>query len=257
MLPPGEFDGAPAADLPIADITKGGRKLKRVTLENGHVYTGETELELLEAAIKGKNEADKAIRQRELENQELRQRLNSTPAPAPAPVHAAPREPFDDAKYLELLGSKPLEATKYALSYVDGAPTADPRLDFAYKAAQEMEEQKLAIKFNQRNKDYVGTDANNERVRQILRSEGLTVTLQNLEYAVNTMRLNGELPPIAPSAEYEDIQFGPRPQAPPPRRGPGVPPPPPASNSENTHVPTNADSMPLSKLRDLINRGGR
>ncbi len=262
MLPPGEFDGA-ANDAPaIAQetTTKSGKKLLRVVLENGHAYTGETERDLMEAIVKGKNEADKAIRQREQENQELRQRLNATPAPAPAPAAKAPPEPFDGEKYLEMLGKNPLEAQKYVNSYVGGQPVADPRLDYAYNAAKKLEEQNLVMEFNARNPDYVGTPENNQKLASILQQRGLPVNLVNLEWGLTEMRRHGQLPVNQTGVEYEDVVFGgQRPPAPPPpvRRGPDVPPPPPATNSEQTSVPQNVENMPLNKLRDLINRGGR
>ncbi len=259
MLPAGEFDGAPAAEVPIIDVTKGGKKLKRVVLEDGHVYTGETELDLLEAAVKGKNEANKAIRQRDQEIQELRQRLTVAPQPAPAPAVAAPAEAFDGEKYLEMLGKDPLGAVKYANSYVGGQTVADPRVEYAYNAAKKLEEQNLVMEFNTRNPDYIGTPENNQMLAGILQQRGLPVNLVNLEWGLTEMKRHGQIANTPAGVEYEDVQFGAQrpPQPPPVRRGPGVPPPPPASNSEQTSAPTNVEQMPLAKLRELINRGGR
>lgn len=275
---PLEYDGAePSPDVPAEPVTtRTGKKLLRMDLGDGNVYTGETERELLQKVADGKREANRTIR-------ELKERQVVPPSPAPS-VTVVPRTPvsnmdlpdgYDHQTYLTMLGEDPERATRYMNRRLYG-DIGDPveALRYSHKVANQVEQQLTGAEFRRRNQDFPATEAAVNVLVDVMRQHNLPYNLVSLEWSYGEAKRQGRL--TAPTAtadgeyEYEDITFD-TPQIPPPaamipartipsgppRRGSSAP----AAargGGSGPSIPalSDADTMPLADLRALIDSKG-
>lgn len=266
MMSGPEFDGADQPTAPVAEPVegKGGKKLLRIDLGNGHFIVGETERELLEKAVKGKLEADKAVLAREAELKAVRSQpvITQTNVQPQPPAVRTQTEQFNPQKFLNELGENPLEAMRYANNYLDGGnPVVNEKVEYAYNVAQKVDQQLMAAEFHRRNPDWQPTDENASKLLSVMSENGLTPTLVNLEWGKQELIRRGEIQPMdnEDGITYETITFG-QPVTPQPRqrtsRGGGVPPVPQGTGSRTEPEAVDANTMPLKDLEALLRKKG-
>lgn len=267
MLPDVGGDGAPAAE---SIETKAGKTMLRLKMPNGHVYTGETEKDLLEQVFKGKVEADKVIADRESQIRELRgnQRhaAEGVPGARPAPASAAPipAGEYSDQTYLDLLGKDTIAARRYQDKHMYGDVDPVAATSYSYKISAAVEQQLMAAEFMRRNPDYVPTKENADQLTQAMQAARLEPNVVNMEWAYGDMKRNGLLAPNPETDgfQYQDVTFGgnapnPQPQPKPRSRGAsGVPPAPSRGGSPAAPSGMDFESMTLAELTKAAEKLG-
>lgn len=272
---PIDYDGAPASDGDVAEVTtKANKKLLRMDLGDGNVYTAETERELLQKIADGKREANRTIR-------ELKQ-AQAAPPPQSASVTVVPRNPvnnadlpekYDQQTYLTMLGEDPLKAQRYINRELYGMDPVEALRDSVAVSGQ-VRQSMVVAEFQRRNPEYVSSTEASEAIMGVLKQNGLPPdSIVNLEWAYTEAKRTGRLNAPEVNAdgeiEYEDIVLGVPTQitaTPPTRtvnastvpvrpqsRGAGAPMA--ARGSSNTQaMPSLADpnSMSLDELRAMI-----
>lgn len=259
------FDGSETPVEPVIEPPAGAKPF-RLKLENGHYITGATEAELLEKLVKGKNEADKAILDRENQIRQLKTAPPTTNVPGTRTLTVVPPAPvpdgaYSDQTYLDLLGKDTIAARRYQDQYIYNGMNPVEALTQAHSIAQNIQQRSVAADFMQRNTDYTPTSENSNRLLAVVAAAGLQPNLVNMEWAFGEMKRTGvySAAPAQNATEYQDYVFGaPKPPPAPPQRSRGAAAPPAPRSGPPTQVPEpiNAETMPLEKLREELRKKG-
>lgn len=273
-LPNMDYDGA-APSEPAAEVTtKAGKKLLRMDLGDGNVYTGETERELLQKVADGKREANRTIK-------ELKERAATPPPQQQQSVTPEPRraqkhnydlpDGYDHQTYLDMMAVDPKKAALYMNRELYGEDLDPARLRHSYTVANQVQQQLVVTEFMRRNPEYVPSAESADALSAVMKENRLpTDSLVNFEWAFREAQRTGKIRTASTTndgdIEYEDIVFNAPPNNPAPApvrqapqsRGGGAP-----ANARggvgSGYVPANEDAyeIPLDQLRRKIEEGGK
>lgn len=195
-----------ADDAAIRDAVVGAtgvndqpKKLKRVTLPDGRVFTGETERAILEqiAADTG-GAGSREVRVARDKMAYVRDREEA-------------KKPWDPQKYLDLLGTDPMEARRYQdRHYLGLSDDEDPAeaIRFAYTVADKVVDSIEVSEFLRTTQASL-TEADATLVLEQLERENLAMTARNLRSVYDDLVRERYIVPRAPEkpgrVEYEDI----------------------------------------------------
>ena len=183
-------------------------KLLRVQLRNGQVYTGKNERELIGKLVQAQEHASMTIKDREDQIREARGKVQYQRDNTPKREVSGE---WDAQKYLDLLGSDPMEARRYQDKFYYG-DDIDPveALRFSYTVSDQVSDRIAVAEFHQRNPDFPSNPLNAELLIRRLEDENLRVTTRNLESAYRDLVREGSIktaPADGQDANYEDLSF--------------------------------------------------
>lgn len=215
------------------------------------VFEAATQEELIDKLRIAKGNATEKIRQDAQERARLESELR---AAQPKPPAQADGEKFDQDHYFRLLSEDPLEAHRYALSFVFDADIEDLKEDYrrVRTAAALSVQDRVNAAFVRKHPELLQVSSeddvvNTEAIQKILTENGWKYTVQNLDAAYALAREQGrvKLPkssaPPAPAAET----------APVPSVLPGRPSAPTPSESDEEKF---LRSAPLDKVREYLEK---
>lgn len=233
----------------------------RVKTRTGQVFTG-TKDQIIQKLTQSVEHGSMAIEDRESQLREIRGQVRQQQERQPGTQGA-----WDPQKYLDLLGTDPMEARRYQDRFYYGVGEGEDPAEivrFSYQVADQINDTMAVSQFLQRNEDFPATEQNATMLLQFIDKENLPVTTRNLEYAYGELRRSGKISaeeqPVQQDAEYEDLNFetrtptkiGAKSQ-----RGRGAPPAPAGGGGGRTALDAaDFDNMSDEELEKEVNRRG-
>lgn len=230
----------------------------RVRTRTGQVFTGSKD-EIIAKMQQSIEHGSLAIEDRESQIREARGQMRQQEERQPGTKGA-----WDPQKYLDLLGTDPMEARRYQDRHLYGLGENDDPAEmirFSYQVADQVNDSLAVSMFHQRNPDFPASEENATALLQFIDREGLPVTTRNLEYAFGELRRNGRLrvDDADQQGDFVDLNFetrtptkvGSR------SRGEGAPPAPSGGGGGRTALDAaDFDSLSDDELEKEINRRG-
>lgn len=178
-------------------------------------YEADTETELLEKVNGAHQESVRAMKIRERENAQLRNQIDTQPAPAapptatpaaaPAAPSADPRKQFSPDHYYQMLSSDPIAAQDYLDHFRYGF---DPRekwksLDRFEQTNQHLTDSMSVQEFHRRIPDFPATEEAAEALNNRVQQLGMGVSANSLELAWHQLVRDGA---VEPSSNEESAE---------------------------------------------------
>lgn len=253
-------DQAGPLDDPSTPDEPASEKLLRIQLRNGKIYTGKTERELLQQLVQAQENADVHIKDREEQIREMRGKVQHVQ------VNQPQSGAWDAQKYLDLLGSDPMEARRYQDQHYYGlqdGENAAEMFKFSYELSDRVADTIAVTEFHRANPDFPGGQEASVALLKRVEDEGLALNPRNLASCYRDMVREGAIQPNSPSPqqgseEFEDLQFNevkvvqPKPQS----RGKQAAPAPRSAGNPGSSTTTDYENMPMSDLEKLVKGNG-
>jgi hypothetical protein len=232
-------------------------KTYRIRLRDGEEITGKTKDELLQALAERHDQLKADSTTRTAQAQEVRGKLEYQ-------QENKPREPWNDQKYLNLLGSDPMEARRYQDRYYYNLDDdEDPAEAFrqSYQVSDRILDTLAVTEFRRSLKDAEGNqifpaEGDAEKILQQISKENLPLTPRNLTAMYHELVSQRKIAPgsraeVTATSQYEDINY--RQQAP-RSRGATAPKGTGGGSATTTQRTKNYEAMSAEELRKEFER---
>ncbi len=238
--------GTPAEIAQVIKDVNTAQQPIEISLETGQVYKANTPQEALEQLAKAQTEATKAIRLRESENADLRQKITQLEQRIPKP-----QETPSDAKaaqYYQTWAQDPTKANMQSFAEALGVP-AEQLVPILRNVIEGATARSAADEFVNRYPSFDGNQTNvqllRDRVQQKYGQNLGAATADNLELAYQSLVREGKITPGQQVFSSADT-----PMPIPNLRGGS------AGPSPEMEIRQQAQTMPLEKLAEVIKRLG-
>lgn len=195
-------------ETPAEDTPTEAEKMLRIKLRNGKEYTGKTEREILQALTEDHERMLTDMETRSTQTTEVRGKVK----------YQQERGPFNGQKYLDMLGTDPMQAIDYAFRhYLGMAEDEDPAqaLRVAVDTTDKIQDAFVASEFMRQHQDVRFSQEDSVRLLSEFDKRDLDVNVFNMNAIYYDLVNRGAISPIKVdqrqtqnnSVQYEDIQF--------------------------------------------------
>jgi hypothetical protein len=250
------------AEEPKSDETPEPETLLRVRLRSGKEYTGKTERDILQALVSDHEKAQADLETRDKQIQEVQGKVRYQ--------EERRGDAWDPQKYLDLLGTDPMEARRYQDRFYYGVEE-DVDVQTKLRNSQEINEQIFdSIQIHNFKRTFADpvtgklpafSEEDAAMLFGAIDNAKDTLTTENLLKHYYTLEAAGRVKSYRPNvpnmnnAQYNDIQFGD--QSKPESRGKNAPKVPGSGGKPQAEATPDLESMTLDQLREYARKQGR